>query len=45
MNARLAQQGKLLAYTLIDSAGHGGAQFSEAANVKLVMDFLNKYLK
>ena len=32
-------------YTLLDGAGHGGTPFSEAANVKLVMDFLNKYLK
>ena len=32
-------------YTLLDGAGHGGAQFSEAANVKLVTDFLDKYLK
>jgi len=32
-------------YTLLDGAGHGGAQFSEAANVKLVIDFLDKYLK
>lgn len=32
-------------YTLLDGAGHGGAQFSTAENVKLVMDFLNKYLK
>jgi acetyl esterase/lipase len=32
-------------YTLLDGAGHGGAQFSEAANVKGVIEFLDKYLK
>jgi acetyl esterase/lipase len=32
-------------YTLIDGAGHGGAQFSTDANLKVVVDFLNKYLK
>ena len=32
-------------YTLLDGAGHGGAQFSEAANVKLVTNFLDKYMK
>ncbi len=32
-------------YTQIDSAGHGGAQFNTDANLKLVVDFLNKYLK
>lgn len=32
-------------YTLLQGAGHGGSQFWEAANVKLVMDFLDKYLK
>lgn len=34
-----------VSYTLIDGAGHGGAQFSTDANLKLVVDFLNKYLK
>lgn len=32
-------------YTLIDGAGHGGSQFTSADNVKLVIDFLTKYLK
>jgi acetyl esterase/lipase len=32
-------------YTQIDGAGHGGAQFNTDANLKLVTDFLNKYLK
>jgi acetyl esterase/lipase len=32
-------------YTLIDGAGHGGAQFETAENVKIVIDFLNKHLK
>jgi hypothetical protein len=34
-----------VSYTLIDGAGHGGAEFSSAANLKVVVDFLNKYLK
>lgn len=32
-------------YTLIDGAGHGGSEFSTDANLKLVVDFLDKYLK
>jgi pimeloyl-ACP methyl ester carboxylesterase len=32
-------------YTLIDGAGHGGAQFSTDANLKLVIAFLDNYLK
>jgi acetyl esterase/lipase len=32
-------------YTLIDGAGHGGSQFSTDANLKVVIDFLNKYLQ
>ena len=32
-------------YTLIDGAGHGGSQFSTDANLKVVVDFLNKYLQ
>jgi len=32
-------------YTLIDGAGHGGAQFGSEANLKVVIDFLNRYLK
>jgi acetyl esterase/lipase len=32
-------------YTLIDGAGHGGAQFGTAENLKLVVSFLDKYLK
>jgi len=31
--------------TFLQGAGHGGSQFSDAANLKLVLDFLNKYLK
>jgi len=32
-------------YTLLQGAGHGGSQFSDAANVKVVLDFLGRYLK
>jgi dipeptidyl aminopeptidase/acylaminoacyl peptidase len=32
-------------YTLIDGAGHGGAEFETESNLQLVMDFLNKHLK
>jgi len=32
-------------YTLLDGAGHGGSQFSDAANVKVVLDFLSGALK
>lgn len=32
-------------YQLIEGAGHGGAQFETAENVKIVIDFLNKHLK
>lgn len=32
-------------YTLLEGAGHGGAQFSDAANVKVVLDFLANSLK
>lgn len=32
-------------YTLIDGAGHGGEQFETEANVKLVLEFLDKHLK
>lgn len=32
-------------YTLLEGAGHGGSQFTDAANLKLVLDFLNGALK
>ncbi len=32
-------------YTLLQGAGHGDAAFSAAANMKIVLDFLGKYLK
>jgi acetyl esterase/lipase len=32
-------------YTLIDGAGHGGAQFQTPENLALVIAFLDKYLK
>jgi acetyl esterase/lipase len=32
-------------YILIDGAGHGGAEFTTDANFKVIVDFLNKYLK
>jgi pimeloyl-ACP methyl ester carboxylesterase len=32
-------------YTLIDGAGHGGAQFETAENLKVVVGFLDMYLK
>ena len=31
--------------TFLEGAGHGGSQFSDAANMKVVLDFLAKYLK
>jgi acetyl esterase/lipase len=31
--------------TFLQGAGHGGSQFEDAANVKVVTDFLAKYLK
>jgi acetyl esterase/lipase len=31
--------------TFLEGAGHGGAQFSDAANMELVLDFLAKHLK
>jgi acetyl esterase/lipase len=31
--------------TLIEGAGHGGAQFSDAANMQVVLDFLGRTLK
>lgn len=31
--------------TFIQGAGHGGSQFSDTANMKIVIDFLDKYLK
>ena len=31
--------------TFLEGAGHGGPQFSDAANMKVVLDFLAKYLK
>lgn len=31
--------------TFLEGAGHGGAQFSEAANMQLVLDFLSRRLK
>lgn len=34
-----------VSYTQIEGAGHGGSQFNTDANLKLVVDFLNKYLK
>jgi acetyl esterase/lipase len=32
-------------YTLIDGAGHGGAQFETAENLQVVIGFLDKHLK
>jgi hypothetical protein len=32
-------------YTLLRGARHGGSQFTDAANMKVVLDFLAKYLK
>jgi acetyl esterase/lipase len=32
-------------YTSLEGAGHGGAQFETAENLKLVIGFLDKYLK
>lgn len=32
-------------YISIDGAGHGGSQFGTAENLKLVIGFLDKYLK
>lgn len=32
-------------YTLLEGAGHGGAQFETIENVKIVLDFLSKHLK
>ncbi len=32
-------------YTLLQGAGHGGSQFTDAANVKVVLDFLSGALK
>lgn len=32
-------------YEVIEGAGHGGAQFNEAANLKKIFDFLDKHLK
>ena len=37
--------GEKVTYTLIDGAGHGGAQFSTDENLALVINFLDKYLK
>jgi acetyl esterase/lipase len=31
--------------TFLEGAGHGGAQFSEAANMQLVLDFLGRHLQ
>ncbi len=31
--------------TFLEGAGHGGSQFSDAANLQLVLDFLTLYLK
>jgi dipeptidyl aminopeptidase/acylaminoacyl peptidase len=31
--------------TFIEGAGHGGSQFSEAANMQVVLDFLGRTLK
>jgi acetyl esterase/lipase len=31
--------------TFLEGAGHGGSQFTDAANMKLVTDFLGRYLK
>jgi acetyl esterase/lipase len=31
--------------TLLDGAGHGGSQFSDAANMQVVLDFLGRTLK
>ena len=31
--------------TFIEGAGHGGAEFVDAANMQLIVDFLSKYLK
>jgi acetyl esterase/lipase len=35
----------MVTYTLLPGAGHGGSQFAEAANVKVVLDFLGGALK
>jgi len=32
-------------YTLLEGAGHGGAQFNSEANLQVVMGFLDKHLK
>lgn len=32
-------------FTLLDGAGHGGAQFGTASNLQVVLDFLSKYLR
>lgn len=32
-------------YTLIEGAGHGGAEFETEANLQMVLDFLNQHLK
>lgn len=32
-------------YTLLEGAGHGGSQFTDAANLKAVADFLSGALK
>jgi acetyl esterase/lipase len=32
-------------YTLLEGAGHGGSQFSDAANMQLVLDFLSRHLQ
>jgi acetyl esterase/lipase len=37
--------GDKVTFTLLEGAGHGGAQFSDAANMKVVLDFLAKHLK
>jgi dipeptidyl aminopeptidase/acylaminoacyl peptidase len=35
----------LVTLTFLEGAGHGGAQFSEAANMQIVLDFLAASLK
>ena len=41
----LTAAGATATLNLIDGAGHGGAEFSDAANMQVVIDFLNANLK
>ncbi len=36
--------GDKVTFTLLEGAGHGGTQFSQAANLQLVLDFLARHL-